>query len=277
MSATIIEINIETVDRTNGTLERTNRELEKMEKNASRATNKVKDGFSGAGERVSRFQQQSDKAQSRLQKWMAEKYELLLEAKDRISPILERLKPGLKSIAGKAWSITLKAVDMATAPLRGLFNLLKNPIFQVGAVLGVSIGIKDTVDTFANFEAAMSQVKAVSGANEEQFGALTEKAKEMGATTKFTATESAEAFNYMAMAGWKTEDMMNGIEGILSLAAASGESLGTTSDIVTDALTAMGLKASDSGHFADVLAQASSNANTNVGLMGKEFAHVKAA
>lgn len=276
MSATIIEINIETVDRTNGTLEKTNRELEKMEKNVSKATNKVKDGFSGAGERVSRFQQQSDKAQSGLKKWMSEKYELLLEAKDRISPILERLKPGLKSIAGKAWSVTLKAVDLATAPLRGLFNLLKNPIFQVGAVLGVSVGIKDTVDTFANFEAAMSQVKAVSGANEEQLGALTEKAKEMGATTKFTAAESAEAFNYMAMAGWKTEDMMNGIEGILSLAAASGESLGTTSDIVTDALTAMGLKASDSGHFADVLAQASSNANTNVGLMGETFKYVGA-
>ena len=80
----------------------------------------------------------------------------------------------------------------------------------------------------------------------------------MGATTKFTAEESAQAFNYMAMAGWKTDDMLNGIEGILSLAAASGEDLATTSDIVTDALTAFNMKAGDAGHFSDVLAAAAS-------------------
>ena len=97
------------------------------------------------------------------------------------------------------------------------------------------------------------------------------KAREMGAKTKFSATEAASAFEYMAMAGWKTGDMMDGIEGIMNLAAASGEDLATTSDIVTDALTAFGLSASDSGHFADILAAASSNANTNVSMMGETF------
>ena len=99
----------------------------------------------------------------------------------------------------------MKAVDLATAPIRGVINLLKNPILQVGAVLGVSIGLKDTIDTYKDFEAAMSQVKAVSGATGSEFDKLTAKAKEMGATTKFTATQSAEAFNYMAMAGWPLE------------------------------------------------------------------------
>lgn len=93
----------------------------------------------------------------------------------------------------------------------------------------------------------------------------------MGAKTKFSATEAAEAMNYMAMAGWKTSDMLSGIEGIMNLAAASGEDLATTSDIVTDALTAFGLTAADSGHFADILAAASSNANTNVSMMGETF------
>ena len=93
----------------------------------------------------------------------------------------------------------------------------------------------------------------------------------MGAKTKFSATEAADAMNYMAMAGWKTEDMLSGIEGVMYLAAASGEDLATTSDIVTDALTAFGLTAADSGHFADVLAAASSNANTNVSMMGETF------
>ena len=93
----------------------------------------------------------------------------------------------------------------------------------------------------------------------------------MGSKTKFSASEAAEAMNYMAMAGWKTEDMLSGIEGVMNLAAASGEDLATTSDIVTDALTAFGLSAQDSGHFADVLAAASSNANTNVSMMGETF------
>lgn len=101
----------------------------------------------------------------------------------------------------------------------------------------------------------MSKVAAISGATGDDLKALTDKAKEMGATTKFSASESADALQYMAMAGWKTDDMLNGLEGIMNLAAATGEDLATTSDIVTDALTAFGLSAEDSTHFADVLAQ----------------------
>ena len=90
-------------------------------------------------------------------------------------------------------------------------------------------------------------------------------------------TEAADAMSYMAMAGWKTQDMLDGIEGIMNLAEASGEDLAKTSDIVTDALTGFGLSAADSSHFADVLAAASSNANTNVGMLGKQFAQLKVA
>ena len=127
------------------------------------------------------------------------------------------------------------------------------------------------VKTGADFDSAMSKVAAVSGATGDDLQALRDKAREMGSQTKFSASEAAEAMNYMAMAGWKTEDMLSGIEGIMNLAAASGEDLATTSDIVTDALTAFGLTAADSAHFADVLAAASSNANTNVSMMGETF------
>ena len=127
------------------------------------------------------------------------------------------------------------------------------------------------IKTAADFDSAMSKVAAVSGATGEDLDRLREKAREMGANTKFSASEAAEAMNYMAMAGWKTGDMLNGIEGIMNLAAASGEDLATTSDIVTDALTALGMTAADSGHFADILAAASSNANTNVAMMGETF------
>lgn len=127
------------------------------------------------------------------------------------------------------------------------------------------------VKTAADFDASMSKVAAVSGATGSDFDALRDKAREMGSKTKFSASEAADAMNYMAMAGWKTEDMISGIEGVMNLAAASGEDLATTSDIVTDALTAFGLTAQDSGHFADILAAASSNANTNVSMMGETF------
>lgn len=127
------------------------------------------------------------------------------------------------------------------------------------------------VTTTANFESAMSKVSAISGATGTDLEDLSDKAKEMGANTKFSASEAAEAFQYMAMAGWKTEDMLSGIEGVLNLAAASGEDLATTSDIVTDALTAFGLTAADTAEFSNVLAAASSNANTNVSMMGETF------
>ena len=127
------------------------------------------------------------------------------------------------------------------------------------------------VKTAADFDSGMSKVAAISGAAGDDLDALRDKAREMGAKTKFSASEAASAMEYMAMAGWKTEDMLGGIEGIMSLAAASGEDLATTSDIVTDALTAFGLSAQDSGHFADILAAASSNANTNVRMMGETF------
>ncbi len=136
-------------------------------------------------------------------------------------------------------------------------------------------GLKETakyvLQTGMDFEAGMSQVEAVSGASAAEMEQLEAKAKQMGATTKFSATEAAEAFNYMAMAGWKTGDMLDGIEGIMNLAAAANADLGTASDIVTDALTAMGYAAGDAGKLADVMAAASSNANTNVEMMGYTF------
>ena len=137
-----------------------------------------------------------------------------------------------------------------------------------GVVMGLGTA---AVKTGMDFDAAMSKVSSVSGATGDELQALRDKAREMGSKTKFSASEAAEAMNYMAMAGWKTTDMLSGIDGIMNLAAASGEDLATTSDIVTDALTAFGLTAADSGHFADVLAAASSNANTNVSMMGEPF------
>lgn len=172
--------------------------------------------------------------------------------------------------------------------LGGIEKRAKGAMSGVGAVFkgmmasqivtrGVSAlanGLRGAIDTGMQFGETMSKVAATSGATGDELDRLSEKAKQMGATTQFTASEAAEAMNYMAMAGWKTEEMLGGIDGIMNLAAASGEDLATTSDIVTDALTAFGMTAEDSGHFADILAAASSNANTNVAMMGDTFKYV---
>lgn len=185
----------------------------------------------------------------------------------------------------------LKRLEMELANVPNKLQIMGQNMQQVGAMIQ-SVGKKMTsvgttltkyvtvpivglaaaaVKTTADFDKSMSKVAAVSGATGKDFEALRSKAREMGATTKFSATEAAEAFNYMAMAGWKTEDMLEGVEGIMNLAAASGEDLATTSDIVTDALTAFGKSASDSGRLADIMAAASANANTNVAMMGETF------
>ena len=140
------------------------------------------------------------------------------------------------------------------------------PLSTSIAGLGVA-----AVKTTADFDSEMSKVSAISGATGTDLDKLRGKAREMGAKTKFSASEAAQGMQYMAMAGWKTQDMMDGLEGIMNLAAASGEDLASTSDIVTDALTAFGLSAKDSSHFSDILAAASSNANTNVSMMGETF------
>ena len=143
------------------------------------------------------------------------------------------------------------------------------PVTAAVAGLGTA-----AVKTAADFDSSMSNVAAISGSSAEDMDKLRERAREMGAQTKFSAKEAGDAMGYMAMAGWDAEQMYDGLPGIMNLAAASGEDLAATSDIVTDALTAFGMKAEDSSHFADVLAKASSSANTNVGMMGETFKYV---
>lgn len=174
-------------------------------------------------------------------------------------------------------------LDNASKKTNSFGDKVKGGLVTVGKMGAAALAATTTavvgfgaasIKTGMDFDSSMSNVAAISGATGSDLDALRAKAKEMGATTQFSASEAADAMGYMAMAGWKTGDMLDGIGGIMNLAAASGEDLATTSDIVTDALTAFGLQASDSGHFADILAAASSNANTNVSMLGESFKYV---
>lgn len=186
-----------------------------------------------------------------------------------ISANISKYQNALKQVYGetnKLKGLTVSNSQMMGESLQGIGKALT---LGVTAPL-VGIGIK-SVKTASEFEAAMSKVKAISGATGGDFKKLEDIAKKMGATTKFTAIDSAEALKYMGMAGWKTDQMIAGLPPIMNLAAASGENLGTVSDIVTDSLTAFGMKATDAARFSDVLAAAATNSNTNVGLMGETF------
>lgn len=172
----------------------------------------------------------------------------------------------------KVDDLTAKMTNATDAFGEMLGNVVANIV--TAAISKLKDLATEAINVGMAFDTSMSKVQAISGATAEEYEKLREKAKEMGSETKFTASQTADAFSYMAMAGWKTEDMLNGIDGVMGLAAASGADLATTSDILTDALTAFGKSADDAGRLADIMAAASSNANTNVEMMGETFKYV---
>ena len=215
-----------------------------------------KQKFGECAQQTQKWQQAVNEAQAELNQ-LKSQLDSLPSSLDIISAKMATMGEKLESVGNKIASVGSKLTSTVTVGIVGAFTA--------------------AVKTTGDFDAAMSKVQAVSGATASEMEVLRAKAKEMGETTKFSASESAEALNYMAMAGWKTEQMLGGIEGIMNLAAAAGEDLGVTSDIVTDALTAFGMKAEEAGRFSDILASAASNANTNVSMMGESFKYAAPA
>lgn len=246
-------------------------ELEKNVKNCESELNKAERATAGAETAVKKWTVEVNRAETAVNNTTNEitRNENALDDLERQAREAANAEDDLSDSIDEAGNSAERSGGGFSVLTGALANLASSGI--QAAISGLKDLAKQTIEVGASFSSAMSQVQAISGATDDELAQLTEKAKEMGSKTKFSATESAEAFNYMAMAGWKTEDMLNGIEGIMNLAAASGEDLATTSDIVTDALTAMGYSAKDSGRLADVMAAASANANTNVAMMGETF------
>lgn len=198
-----------------------------------------------------------------------------IKAKDDATSKVRKIRNELNGLKGKVYTATVNVRQNLAGMAGAAGNRLSGAMFgataQMAGMAGIGFGVFEAVKSYANFEEQMSAVKAISGATESEFVQLKAKAIEMGAATKYSALESAQAFQYMGMAGWKTSDMVSGIAGIMNLAAASGEDLAMVSDIVTDSLSAFKLQAKDSAMFADVLAAAATNSNTNVALMGQTF------
>lgn len=196
---------------------------------------------------------------------------------DNATSTINRIKSQLNGIKSKDVAVNLvqKGGSKLKNSLGGVASgMMMNTSMQMLGGAGVGFGIYNTIKSYMDFEQTMSGVKAIAGATDDEFQKLTQSALEMGAKTKFTTTEAAQALTYMGMAGWKTDEMISGLPGIMNLAAASGEDLASVSDIVTDAMTSFKMSAGEAGEFADVLAAAASNSNTNVGKMGYTFKYV---
>lgn len=276
-----IEIPIETQDKTDPALGKVTAKMEELDSSSKKVKRGFEEALSSAkgfekslGNSMDKASQKTKGFEKSLDSVTKENWRIIMELKDKVTPEVRQIIIFMKNLTNKTWKVTMKAVDLVTSPVKRVFGLLKSPLVAAGVTISAGAGITSTINTYADFEAAMSNVKAISGATANEFAALTEKAKQMGAVTKFTASESAEAFTYMAQAGWNAKDMIEGIDGLMSLSAASGESLGLTSDIVTDALTAFNMPAKESDRFADVMAQASNATNTNVAKMGETFKYV---
>lgn len=252
-------------------------------KDAGIATDNVAAGMGKAGTAASRAAQQADKAKRSFQ-GIRGTYEATIRAKDNATEQIRKVKAELNGLKGKAYTVALnvRAHAMKDKGLQDMKNamsgmaggMLMGTSMQMAGAAGIGFGIYDAVKGYMDFEQEMSAVKAISGATEDEFQRLTDAAMKMGAETKFSAKESAQALEYMGMAGWKSDEMIAGLPGVMNLAAASGEDLGRVSDIVTDAMTSFKLAASDATMFADVLAATATSSNTNVGKMGYTFQYV---
>ncbi|NGW44537.1 phage tail tape measure protein [Staphylococcus aureus] len=248
--------------------------LSKKQKVQAQITKELKDSYDKlskeTGENSAKTQAAAAKyneAYAKLNQYERELNQATQELKD-----MQREQKALNSAMGKLGNNFNNFGPKLQEIGNSMKNVGRNMTMYVTApvVAGFAVAAKKGIE----FDDSMRKVKATSGATGEEFEALKKKAREMGATTKFSASDSAEALNYMALAGWDSKQMMEGLSGVMDLAAASGEELGAVSDIVTDGLTAFGLKAKDSGHFADVLAQTSSKANTDVRGLGEAFKYV---
>ena len=256
-------------DKLGDTVEDVSESYEDVGESAQQAGNKSGSAFTQATGHVDKFSQRIEKTNQSLRKMFAQKFQMTLAAIDKISPTLRSVTTSVKNLTSKAWRVTVKIADMVTAPFRKLKQMIMSPIMMTLSLTGIGMGAGSFVSTFTDFVSGMSNVKALSGATEEEFSRLTETAEQLGATTKFTASEAAEGMQYLAMAGWKTNDIIAAMPGLLDLAAAGGTSLGTAADIVSDVMTAMSMASDQASRAADIFARTATGTNTTIENLGE--------
>ena len=273
----------------NGDKESSNK-VKKVEETAEKAKKKLKDLGNQTASPTAKLNDKMssplDKLESKTKKLSDRTISPTAKLKDNATSGLDKVKSATEKLNNKEAKVKVKAEDQASSVIEKANNKLTSWL-KAGSKKVISIALAGTlamggfgattaINTFSNFEYGMKTVQATSQATEADLSKLTNTAKNLGATTSFSAVEVSQGMNYLAMAGYKTNDIISAMPGLLNAAAASGEDLASTSDIISDAITAFGMKASDTNHLSDVMAQASANANTNIGLLGESFKYVGA-
>lgn len=233
---------------------------------------KTKTGAASATSTVSKLEKAMRKAQTEIEKMRKmSKIELTMYAVDKASKVLNGVWNTGKKLTGKVWKVTLKAVDLVTAPFRGIMKTLTNPVVAIAGIAGVSLGISDLIGTYKDFEQGMANVKAITRGTDENMAKLTQTAKKLGEETMFSAKQVSGAMEFLAMAGWKTEDIISGMPGLLNLAAAGGVEVATAADVVSSALAQFNMKAKEADRVADVLAATATNSKTDITGLGESL------
>lgn len=236
---------------------------------AEQAGQQSGDAFKPAKESVDKFTKQTEKSNKALRNMFKEKLRLTLEAIDRASPILKEIWGNAKNLASKTWHVAVRMKDFITAPFRKLIDMVSSPITMALSVAGIGLSASEVLQTFNDFESGMSAVRSLTGATDEEFLLLKETAKDLGASTSFSASQASEGMQYLAMAGWDTNQIIAAMPGLLDLAAAGATELGTAADIVSDVMTAMGMSAEEAGRAADVFAKTATSSNTTIEGLGE--------
>lgn len=233
---------------------------------------KTKAGAASAASTVSKLEKAMKKAQGEIEKIQKmSKIELTMYAVDKASKVLNGVWNTGKKLTGKVWKVTLKAVDLVTAPFRGIMKTLTNPVVALAGIAGVSLGIGDLIGTYKDFEQGMANVRAISGATKEDLTALTETAKKLGEETMFSAKQVSGAMEFLAMAGWKKKDITDGLPNILNLASAGNVEIATAADIASSAIAQFNMEAKEASRVADVLAATATNSKTDVTGLGESL------
>lgn len=242
---------------------------------AARFQDQTEPGISNAKRKTDKYEESVKKTKRELERLSGKKWQATLEAKDKAAAIIQKSLRQLKKFGGKTFTALIKVKDLATAPVRGIFKLFKNPLFSIGAVIGITIGVKDTIETFAGFEKSLSNVRSLVNMTSQNVDAdmalIKAKAREMGRTTSKSAKDAADAFGYMALAGWDTQKMLESIKPVLDLSIAGDMELGHTSDLVTDSMSSLGKQAGTLDNYLDTVAKTAGTMNTDIDMLMQAF------
>lgn len=271
------------LDKIDETLSKILKGVEKLKSSSSSATDSLADGAKSAaaglkeagkaaddaGKQTDAFEKRVQKSNKTLRSMFKEKFQLIMQAIDRASPILKQIGASAKNLVSKAWRITVTLLDKVTAPFRSLYRMITSPISIALSIAGIGLGAKDTIGGFIDFQKGMSAVRALTGATNEEFTRLNQTAKDLGASTVFSASEVSQGMQYLGQSGWQVNEIIAAMPGLLDMAAAGGADLATSSNIVATVMRAMKIEAADASRVADIFAKTTTSSATSVEIMGE--------